>query len=160
MDTVTTERPAPRRRFRLTEVLLLILLLAIGVFLGKMLLEQLHINNEVHAAKTVSNRVIQDIKKQDAADARKLGDAGFQKAHSETEMTALFKQAAKVTHGNPVIDKQIVNNDKYGQAVGIIYRYPGKPVYYVRIVVTKPKGANSWHMTSISGNTTEAPLLK
>jgi len=160
METVTTERPQPKRRIKLSEILLLVVLLALCIFLLKMLMDQLSLRHEVQAAKTVSNRVIDDIAKQNAADARNLGDSGFQKAHSVTQLTSLFKQAAQVTHGKPLVVKQIINNDKYGQAVGIIYRYPDKPVYYVRIVVTKPKSASNWHMTSISGNNSEQALLK
>jgi len=160
METVLTERPLPKRRIKLSEILLLIVLLALCIFLVKMLADQLSLHHETQAAKTVSNRVIDDIAKQNAADARSLGDSGFQKAHSAAQLTALFKQAALITHGKPMIVKQLVNNDKYGQAVGVIYRYPDKPVYYVRIVVTKPKGATTWHMTSISGNASEASLLK
>jgi len=160
MESATTTRVKHARPLRPLDIILIVLFLAICGFLLNMLLSQMKLNHEVSAAKAITNRVISDIGNQNANDVHSLGDSGFQKSHSTASLAALFKQVKSHAHGAPIADKQIVNNDKYGQAVGIIYKYPDKPQFYIRVVATKPKGASSWHLTQISGNTSESALLK
>ena len=159
MEKSESQEVKAKRGVKLTDIIIGVVFVIICGFLLSALLHQLSLKHEVTAAKTVSNRVITDISKDDAADARSLGRASFQKAHSNSQLSALFKQIPNYAKGTPAVDRQTVTNDKSGQAVAIIYKYPKSPVFYIRVIIIKPTGATKWQLATITGNTTEKPLL-
>jgi hypothetical protein len=148
-----------KRRLRSTDGLILVVVVVIIGFLLHTLLSQISLKHEVSGATAVTDRMITDIQKQNGADARNLGDKSFQAKNNAADLSSLFKAVNSHTHGTAIRDHTTVTNDKSGQAVSAIYKYADKPAFYVRVIVTKPKGATTWHVVNLNGNTKETPLL-
>lgn len=149
----------PRRRFKLTDIFVFVVLLVVIVALAITLFGKLNLKHEVSSARAVSDRVISDIGKQNARGASALGDSQFQARHSEMQLKQLFTSTAQIAKGNPSVDRQIVSNGKNLQMVNIIYKYSSKPPYFIRITVDKTSTSHKWELVGISGNSSEAALI-
>lgn len=154
------DKPLRIRRFKLLDVIITVIVLAVIAALAYALITQLNLKREVSAARAVTDRLISDIQKQDASDAHRLGDKTFQQQNSVAALAAQFKAVdAYTAKATAVSDRTTVTNDSNGQAVSVIYKYSGKKPFYIRVIVTKPKGASSWHVVNLNGNIKESPLL-
>jgi hypothetical protein len=154
------DKPLRTRRFKLLDVIITVIIVAIIVALAVTLMKQLSLKHEAAAARAVTDAMISDIQEQDAKHARSLGDRVFQQQNSVTSLAAQFKQVDAYTgKATAVSDRTTVTNDKSGQAVSVIYKYSGKKPFYIRVIVTKPKGAGSWQVVDLAGNVKESPLL-
>lgn len=154
------DKPARAHRFKLLDVIVTVVIVLIIGALAYTLLSQLRLKHEVAAARAVSDQMITAIHNTDASSARKLGDKTFQQQNSTTSLTAQFEAVDTYTaKATAVSDKTTVTNENGVQAVSVVYKYSSKKPFYVRVIVTKPKGASSWHVVDISGNIKESPLL-
>lgn len=154
------DKPLRERRFKPLDVIITVVVAAIIIILAATLIKQLSLKHEASAARAVTDSMVSAIQKQDATAARKLGDQTFQQQNSVTSLAAQFKQVdTYAAHETAVSDRTTVTNTNAGQAVSVIYRYSGKKPFYVRVIVTKPKGASSWHVANLAGNIKESPLL-
>jgi hypothetical protein len=148
------------RRFKTLDVIITVLIVVIIIVLAFTLLRQLSLKHEASAARAVTDQMITDIQKRDAAGARSLGDKVFQQQNSVKSLAAQFKDVDDYTGtASAVNDRTTITNDDAGQAVSVIYKYTGKKPFYIRVIVTKPKGASSWHVVDLRGNIKETPLL-
>lgn len=141
------------------DVLLAMVLIAVIIALTVTLISRLRLKHEVAAARSVTDRVVQDITRTDASDAWHLGDSRFQTKHSETQLKALFSSVNQIATGTPTAERQIVANSTPVDTVYIIYKYPGKTPYYIRVAVGRTAGSQPWRLTGISGDTDEASLI-
>jgi FtsZ-interacting cell division protein ZipA len=154
-----TDKPKKSRGRRLLDVVITVVIILIIALLLHALLSQLALKREVSQARTVADKVVTDVRNKKGADARSLGDKTFQAQNSATNLTAQFEAASKMTTGAPVVDKQTVTNSKDQQAVSVIYKFPGKQAFYLRVIVVKPNGTDKFQLVNLNGNTTEKPLL-
>lgn len=141
------------------DVLLFVILIAVIIALAVTLISRLRLKHEVAAARSVTDRLVQDISRADASDAWHLGDTGFRAKHSETELKALFTSIDQIAKGTPTAERQIVANSAPVDTVYIVYGYPSKTPYYIRIAASRTAGSQQWHLTGISGDTDEASLI-
>lgn len=148
-----------RRRFKLLDVLIFLIVVGVIAALGITLMGKLHLKHEVSDARLVSDRIVRDISTENAADARSLGDASFQAVHSTAQLKSVFISAKEVAKGHAVVDRQTVSNAKDLQVVNIIYVYPSKPPYYIRVAVAKTHSNAKWQLVGITGNSSEARLI-
>lgn len=160
METSEVPTTRPKRRIRPFDILAVIIFAVVCTVLIATLTHQLAIRSEAAAARRVTGRVIGDIAAANGADARSLGDDSFKHDHSVMELNAVFEATRQHTHGKAVVVKQTLTNDASGQAAAIIYRYDGKPTFYIRVTVSHPKNSDSWQLIGISGNASKTPLLK
>jgi uncharacterized protein YneF (UPF0154 family) len=160
MSTVTgSTETTKKRRLRVLDIAIAVVVVLIVGFLVHTLLTQLSLKHEVSGATAVTDQMITDIQKQNGTNAHTLGDSSFQKQNPASLLTAQFKAVNSHVHGSAVRDHTTVTNDKTGQAVSVIYKYADKPTFYIRVIVTKPKGASAWHVVNLNGNTKETALL-
>jgi hypothetical protein len=153
---VKTTKP---KRSRIVDIVIGVIIVVICLVLAKSLLNQLSLKHEVKSATAVTNQALNDIRHQKGQAVHDAGNKTFQAQNSAANLTAQFKAASAFTLSTPAIDRQTVTNDnKDGQAVSIIYKFP-KPVLYIRIIVVKAKGADKFQIVNLSANTTEKPLL-
>jgi len=146
------------KRNKLIDILIGAALIILCLVLAKSLYDQLSLKHEVSAATAITNRVVSDIRKQNGADVRSLGDKTFQSQNSTANLTAQFKAASKLTGSTPVIERKTVTNSDSNQAVSILYKFP-KPVFYVRVIVVKTNGSDKFKLVNLKANTTAKPLL-
>jgi hypothetical protein len=154
-----TEKPKKARGRRIFDIIVIVIIVIICGVLLKTLLTQLSLKHEVSSARTVSDQIINDIRKQNGQDVRAHGDKIFQAQNSAANLTTQFKAAAQVTASTPAVERQTVTNDKNQQAVSVIYKFPNKQPFYIRIIVVKPKGSDKFQIVNLKGDTTEKPLL-
>lgn len=148
------------RQFKLLDIVLFVVIGVVIVVLALTLIGKLRLRNEVAGAKTVADKVVAYIPKQQAADIRKLGSSNFQKAFSEQTLASALTGVHSKTTGQPTIEKQIVSNDTKAQNVVFVYKYGGKTPYYFRITVSKPAGDSTWKLIGLSGNDKLSELVK
>jgi Tfp pilus assembly protein PilX len=149
-----------RRGFKLTDALILLVLLVLVVFLVRTLVTQLGIRHDVSAARNVTNQLIGDMQKQDGAAALKLGDKNFQAVHSGPQLTGLFKQAEPYIKGTPVITKQTLTKGSAAKVVSVYYKFGSNKPFYVRVTASEQNGAPQWHIINYAGNANLSALTK
>lgn len=149
-----------RHRLRLVDAIVGLILLAVIVALAITLFHLLQVRNEIIGARGITDRVANDVATIHAADVLQVADPKFKKAHSETQLTALFKQAAVYTKGNRTIDKKIIANSSKADVTSIIYKYTfkGQKPYFIRVTATKTNGP--WQLTGLTGTAKESDLVK
>jgi hypothetical protein len=154
----TTPTRRSRRGLRVIDIVAATVILAVIVVLCMTLVSKLQLKHEVSTARVVADRTLHDIVSVNAKDARSLGDAQFQVAHSTTQLQNLFKNASVYAKGSPELERQIVDNGSAGQAVTFVYRYGQAKPYYFQIIVSKSDQTNGWRLTGISGSSTVTAL--
>jgi hypothetical protein len=161
MDTPfkATEKPGKGRSRKIFDVVFIVAIVIVCGILLKTLVHQLSLKHEVASARIVTDRVINDIRDKNGKDVRAQGDKIFQAQNTAVNLTAQFESAAKLTASTPAIDRQTVTNEDGQQAVSIIYKFPKKPAFYIRLIVVKPKGADKFQLVNLKGDTIEKPLL-
>ena len=147
-------------RFRLIDFIVFAVIAVVIVVLSLTLIGKLRLKSEVSGAQVVADRVISDISKQNGAEARSLGDKKFQNLNSTTKLNSIFKSASQLAKGQPTVVRKTVDNTKQAQNVYFIYKYGDKSPYYIRINTSKLDGSDKWQLVGISGNASQAALLK
>lgn len=160
--------PKPARKLKISDIVIFAVLTGVIILLAVTLIGKLNLKHEVAQAKTVADKVVSDMAKQNTAGIRALGDKKFQADHTATELsTALtFKTTPPITFAamygdsKPTVAERIVANNSRGQHVVIIYRYDKLKVpFFVRIDTIKTPGAGAWHLQALSASQDEASLL-
>lgn len=146
------------RRIRVTDILLVVIFVAICGVLIRTMWSQMSLKHEVTSAQVVSDKVVEDIAKQDASAAHDLGSADFKTHHPASQLTGLFQNAQPYIKGTRSVDKRTISNQSHNQTVYVVYRYGGSKPYFIRIAVTKPAGEPAWQLNGISGNPDESQL--
>lgn len=154
-----TDKPPKARGRKIFDIAVIVIIVLICGILLRTLLNQLSLKHEVSSARTVSDLIVNDIRKQNGQDVRAHGDKTFQAQNTAANLTAQFKAAAKLTATTPAIDRQTVTNDKNQQAVSVIYKFPNKQPFYIRIIVVKPKGSDKFQIVNLKGDTRESTLI-
>lgn len=147
------------RQFTVIDGVIFIVVLGVIIVLVVTIMNKLSLKHEVSAAQRVTNHLISDVARQDAADAHKLGDPKFQAAHSTKQLAQIFSSVTDISKNPTTIDRSIVSNTKQAQTVYVIYKYSSKTPYFIRVTASKLSNSSTWQLTGISGNNTEAPLI-
>ncbi|MBC7581760.1 hypothetical protein H7097_02725 [Aeromicrobium sp.] len=156
MPLATKLTKSKQRKF--LDILIGALIVLICIVLAKSLYAQISLKNEVKDATSLTNQVLNDIRKQNGTAVQKLGNKTFQTQNTAANLSSQFKEAATYTSGTPTIDRQTVTNANGVQAVSIIYKFP-KPVFYLRVIVVKDKGADAFRLANLKANSGNKPLL-
>lgn len=151
--------PKPKRKFKVTDIVIFLVLVVVIIALLVTLLGKLRLKHEVSSARVVSDRLISDISKKDTNNARGLGDAKFQAKNSNAQLAALFDSIVTTAPGKPKVDRQIVSNANHTKGVYVIYKYGNKTPYYIRVAVSRTDRANKWQLVGISGDSSETALI-
>jgi len=151
--------PAPRRlKFKISDAIILAVIVAVIVLLSVFLVGKLRLKHDVAQAQTVSDKVIADFQKRDGAAVRKLGSSKFQSTYSADVLTKQFKAVNVATSQTPKLDHTTVSSGSKGRTIFFIYKYSALKVpFYVRTALSEQAGA--WRLTNISGNADESQLL-
>lgn len=158
LENTVLHKPAKTQRRKLIDILLVLVFITVCFVLAKNLMSQLSLKNEIKAATTTTNQVINAIQKQDGKAVHNLGNKSFQAQNSTDNLNAQFEAAQPFTTSKPTIERKTVTNDKSGQAVSIIYKFP-KPVFYIRVIVTKAKTSDKFQVANLKASPTQKPLL-
>lgn len=151
---------APKqKRLKLTEILILVITIIIIGLLVHLLIGYLSLKHEVNSAQATTDRVLRDIRTQNASDAYPLGDASFKAKNSKAQLQSIFKAAAPNVIGTSVVVHQTVANSSKRNDVSIIYKFAGKHPYYLRVIVRQPHGGTNWQLINLASDTAENPLL-
>lgn len=145
------------KRNKLVDALIGIVLVALCLVLAKGLIDQISLKHEVRDATVVTDQVISGIRKQNGKAVRSLGDKTFQSQNTDSNLTAQFKLASKLTASTPVIERKTVTNTDDQQAVSIIYKFQ-KPVFYIRTIVVKKDGSDKFQLANLKADTTVKTL--
>jgi type II secretory pathway pseudopilin PulG len=159
MDNTTATTDRPKRRIKPFDLVIVIVVVLVSGILLKTLLNQLSTRHEASSAAEVTSQAIAAIRKHDGVTMRKLGDATFQRQNTAANLSAQFKSVSQLTKNPAVIDRETVTNTSAQQAASVIYKFPNKPVFYVRVIVVKSKDSGKWQVVNLNANTTEKPLL-
>jgi hypothetical protein len=162
MSETATEPAQPKpakKRLKVLDVVVFAVIGVVIVFLGATLASRLSLKNQVAEAQAVADRVIADIAKKDAKDARSLATKEFQAARPIEELNELFVAAGGYAKGTPTISRQTVATTENSDNVIFIYKYGGKQPYYFRVVVSKPAGTDTWKLSGLTGNSSETALV-
>lgn len=154
----TGAQPATKSRFRLLDVVISLIILAIIVILAVILFKQLHIKHEVSAATGVSDQILTDIRRGDAQTVYNLGDARFQKDNSVDQLRSDITALNQTATGTPTVVRRTLLHGTQTDSVSVIYKFGSKTPYYLRVITTDENG--SWKLYSLTGNSSENPLLK
>jgi|GEM_PF-6372748 len=150
----------PRRKLKISDIFIFVLLVIVAVVLISVLTKQLSLKHEVSSARDATNGFLTDIRKQDATTAFKFGDSAFQAKYTEKELANLFTSLHTLIRPNPIIIKQTADNGTANQVVSIYYQFPDKPTYYFAVTVIRPNGTTKWELLNFSGSPTQADLFK
>jgi hypothetical protein len=165
-------QPKVRRRLRIkpTDIVIIVVFLAIVVGLVVYMSGRLALKHEVTGAKATSDKVIAALAKQDTAAIRATGDKQFQAKNSaeslDTALTFHPENSKPIKFGemygnsNPTVDQQLVVNNTNGQHVLFIYKYSKLKVpFYVRVIVAKGTNDTKWTLQGLSASSNESSLL-
>jgi hypothetical protein len=155
-DTAET-KPKGRRLIKPGELILSIVFVAVCAVLIAILLNKLRLRRDVSNARTVSDKVITDIRRRDGAGIRSLGSPKFQQTYSAAELTQDFKSVEIATLKTPTLDRQIVVDGSSGRVIYFVYKYTALKVpFYVRTTIQHQSG--HWYLTGVNGNIDETTL--
>jgi len=158
-DTVRS-LPKPRRKLKIGDILIFVVLAIVVIVLVTVLMKQLSLKHEVSSARGATNSFLADIRKQDATTAFKFGDSAFRAKYTEKELANLFTSLHTLIRPNPTIIKQTADNGTANQVVSIYYKFTDKPTYYFAVTVIRPNGTTKWQLLNFSGSPTQADLFK
>lgn len=159
ITTPSATKPPKAKRNRVLDIIIAVVLIAVVIVLAKTLISQLSLKNEVNAATTVTNQVIDNAKKKNGKAVRDLGSPAFKNQFTADQLNQAFTSASKDLSSTPTVDRTTVTNDNSGQGVNIIYKFPNKPAFFIRVVVVKPKDAGKFQVVNLASDTSEAKLL-
>jgi hypothetical protein len=152
------QTPKPKRKVKVSDIVIFGLLIIIIVALTVVLLNKLTIKHAVDSARPISDKAIAAIQARDGNAARKLGDKEFQSKNSAEDLTTLFKKEEIATLKKPTLDRTIVYHGDNGRIIFFIYKYTALKVpFYVRTAVTESSG--QWHLTNLDGTIDESKLI-
>jgi len=161
----------PQRRklgIKLTDVVIFGAIIVVIVALSLTIVHKEHLKHEVAQAKTITDKAVSALAKQNTTGIRALGDKKFQADHTAAELNSslTFQADQPITFAQmygdskPVVDAKIVANNANGQHVAIIYRYDKLKVpFYVRIDTIQPPHSQKWYLQALSASPDEAKII-
>jgi len=163
------ETPKEKRILKISDMIILGILLIVSVVLVVTIVNRLNLKHEVNAAKATTDKVVAALAKQDTKTIRSYGDKSFQAKNTAETLNAhlTFRPEGSdpITFGamygdsKPTVSRQIVANTSTGQHVAIIYEYSKLKVpFYVRVDVTKAPNSDKWQLQALSASSTETSL--
>jgi hypothetical protein len=155
---LTGEHKRRRKIIRPYEAFLIVAFVVVVGVLLHILITKVTLSRDTSHARTVSDKVINDIQHRNGSAVRSLGTPTFQKTYSASGLTQEFQHITIATLKPPKLVDTTVVDSSTGRTVFFIYEYTALKVpYYVRTSILNKSG--HWQLTSISGSADESELI-